>query len=197
SGMRTRSAPDVDILQTKSSGSPVPNPRAVLESVLKKMSQARAVRTRMLTALPSGERLLKIESVKPDRVHIIAPDGEMIIIGRKLYSTFGQGTWQVTPLPAGGGSEAGAFDFQAFIREMMSKTGVSITGQILGDETVDEVEAVAYEFTVTDGKETGVMQVSVGKQDGYMRRLFLLGDAISLKIWFSDINGDLSIEAPI
>lgn len=194
---KSRSVPDVDILRTKESGSPVPNPRAVLESALTKMSRARTLRTRMLMALPAGERLLKIESVRPDRVHIVAPDGEMIIIGRKLYSSFGRDVWQETQMPAGGQAAAGAFDFQSFLKEMLNKAGVRVTGQVLGTETVDDVEAVTYEFTVTDEKETGVVQVSVGKQDGYMRRLFLLGDAISLKIWFSDINGDVTIDAPI
>jgi hypothetical protein len=192
-----RAIPDVDVTRTNASGSAVRNPRAVLEAALGKMSRARCFRTRMLTTLPTGNRLLKIENVRPDRVRIVAPDGEMIMIGRKLYVTVGRGAWQVTQLPAGGQPEGAGLDFQAFLREMLNKTGAGVTGQVLGDETVDDVEAVAYEFTMTDGAESGVVQVSVGKQDGYMRRLFISGDAISLKIWFSDINGELSIEAPI
>ena len=80
---------------------------------------------------------------------------------------------------------------------MIGKAGVRITGQVVGEHTLDGVEAFAYEFEVTDGSESGRLQLSVGKKDGYMRRMSLSGDGIVMKISFSKINEQLSIEAPM
>lgn len=184
------------VSRTNVSGSPLRNARAVLETALTKMSEVNSLRTRLQTFLPTGQREILIESVKPDRVHVISPYGEMITIGRKFYvkSTAG---WEVTSAPAGGAQSDAGFDFRTFVKEMTAKAGVRITGQVLGRQMIDGVETVAYEFAVTDGSETGTIQVSVGKEDGYIRRMSLSGGAVEIKIWFTNINEQISIEPPM
>jgi len=174
--------------------SPLRNARVVLEGALTKMSEVTSIRTRVQTFLPAGEREMLIESIKPDRTHLVSADSEMIVIGRKFYMKNG-GTWQVTSMPAGKGDLG--LDFRTFVKEMTGKSGVRISGQVVGSQMLDGVETVAYEFAVTDGSETGTIQVCVGKQDGYMRRIFLLGGQLEIKIWFTDINQPISIEAPL
>jgi hypothetical protein len=177
------------------SGAPLRNARTVLESALTKMAEVNSVRIRMQASLPTGEREVLIESVKPDRAHITSPEGEMIIIGRKFYLKSG-GTWQVTSAPSGGAQSDAGFDIRTVVKEAIGKAGVSITGQILGDQTVDGVNTVAYEFAVNDRSETGKIQVSVGKDDGYIRRMLLSSGGFGIKVWFSNINEQFSIEPP-
>ena len=188
--------PDDNISGTDQSGSPLRNARTVFESALSKMVEVNSVRTRMQTSLPSGEREILIESMKPDRMHIISSDFEMIVIGRKSYLKSNEG-WQVTSMPAGGAQSDAALDFRTLLKQMLSKSGVRMTGQVLGGENIDGVDTVAYEFAVTDGSETGTIQLSVGKEDGYMRRLSLSGGAVGIKIWFTNINERFSIEPPL
>jgi hypothetical protein len=171
------------------------NARAVLQGALTKMGEVNSVRTRLQTSLPTGQREVLIESVKPDRAHIISADGEMIMIGGKLYLKSAAG-WQVTSMRAGGAQSVG-LDYRTVVKELMAKSGVRITGQAVGGQMIDGVDTVAYEFTVTDGSETGTIQVCVGKEDGYMRRMFLMGGGLELRIWFTHINEQFSIEPPL
>src|SRR5262245_14197180 len=196
-GSGGRAMPEVNIAKTAASGSPIRNPRAFIESMFSKMSAIESVRTRMQTSLPTGVRGVTIETVKPDRGHLVGPDGELIFIGRKFYARMGDVQWQVTARPTNEKTAASGFDFGTFVKPLLSKTGVQNTGLILGDETIEGTDTIAYEFTITEGGENGVMQACVGKEDGFLRRLFFAGGAMSLKIWFSSINEPLSIEAPI
>jgi len=190
------SLPDDRIRRTDQSSSPLRNARTVFESALSKMVEVNSVRTRMQTSLPSGEREILIESMKPDRMHIISSDFEMIVIGRKSYLKSNDG-WQVTSMPAGAARSDAALDFRTLLKQMLSKSGVRMTGQVLGGQMIDGVDTVAYEFAVTDGSETGTIQLSVGKEDGYMRRMSLSGGAIGFKVWFTNINEQFSIEPPM
>ena len=184
------------VSRTNLSGSPLRNARAILESALTRMGEVNSSRTRLQTSLPAGQREILIESVKPDRVHVISPYGEMIAIGRKFYVK-STGGWEVTSAPAGDAKSDAGFDFRTFIKQMTTKAGVRITGQVLGSQMIDGVETIAYEFAVTDGSETGTIQVSVGKEDGYLRRMSLLGSAVDIKIWFTNLNEHISIEPPM
>jgi hypothetical protein len=191
------SLPEENINRTGAAGgSALRNARTVLQSALTRMGEVSSLRTRLQTSLPTGQREVLIESVKPDRTHIISADGEMIMIGRKFYFKSGAG-WQVTSLPAGSAQAATGLDYRTFMKEMMAKSGVRITGQIVGGQVLDGVDTVAYEFAVTDGSETGTIQVCVGKEDGYMRRMFLQGGGVEFRIWFTNINEQLSIEPPL
>lgn len=178
------------------SGSPLRNPRIVLENALIKMGEVNSVRTRLQTSMPGGDREVLIESMKPDRVHVTSPYGEMIGIGRKFYIK-SAGTWQVTSAPASAVKSDAGFDYRTFVKQMTGKAGVRITGQKLGGETIDGVEAIVYEFAVTDGAETGTIQLCVGKDDGYIRRMALSGGAVGIRMWFTSINEDISIEPPM
>lgn len=190
------SLPDESIDRTNQSGSPLRNARTVLESALTKMIEVSSVRTRMQTSLPTGQREILIESMKPDRAHIISSDGEMIVIGRQFYLKSSEG-WQVTSMPAGSAQSDAGFDFRTFVKQMIGKSSVRITGHLLGGQMIDGVDTVAYEFAVTDGSESGTIQVSVGKEDGYMRRMSLSEGAVGIKIWFTNINEQFSIEPPM
>ena len=191
-----KSVPEESVSRTNVPGSPLSNPRAVLESALTRMGEVNSVRTRLQTSLPAGEAEVLIESMKPDRMRVKSPYGEMIAIGRKVYIKSAQG-WEVKSAPSGSAQSDAGFDFPTFVKQMMGKAGVRITGQLLGGQMIDGVETLSYEFTVTDGSETGTIQISVGKEDRYMRRMSVLGGAVNLKIWFSNINEDLSIEPPM
>jgi len=189
-------APEEVITPTKTGATTIRNPRGLLESSLLKMSDVSSMRTRIQTSLPTGPREVVIESIKPNRTHVISSEGEMIIIDRNYYLK-SNGTWQLTTLPAAGSQRDAGFDFRTFVKQMIGKAGVRITGQVVGEHTLDGVEAFAYEFEVTDGSESGRLQLSVGKKDGYMRRMSLSGDGVVMKISFSKINEQLSIEAPM
>jgi hypothetical protein len=80
---------------------------------------------------------------------------------------------------------------------MIVKSSVRITGQVLGDQVIDGVDTIAYEFTVADRAESGKIQMSVGKEDGYIRRMSLLGGPVDIKIWFTNMNEPFSIEPPM
>ena len=192
---RARNSTADETVSPVGGSSPLRNARAVLEGALAKMSGVGSVRTRVQTSLPTGEREVLIETMKPERTHIMSAEGEMFIIGRKFYMKTG-GTWNVTSIPAGSKSDQG-FDFRSLVKQMMAKSNVRVTGQVVGGQVLDGVETVAYEFAVTDGSETGTLQVCVGKQDGYIRRMFLSGGALEIKIWFTNINEQFSIEAPM
>lgn len=194
-----RSLPEESISRNSSSGSPLRNAHTVLESALTKMAEVNSLRTRMQTSLPDGEAEVVIESLKPDRARIITSNGEMIVIGRKLYSK-SHGGWQLISEQPGVQSNAAVLDSRTFLKQMkqmIGKSGVRITGQVLGGQMIDGIDTVAYEFAVTDGSETGTVQVSVGKEDGYMRRMSLSGPAVGIKIWYTNINEPLSIEPPM
>ena len=191
-----RSLPEERISPTNTSGSSLRNARMVLESALIKMGDVSSLRTRMQTSLPAGQREVLIESMKPDRTHIMSSEGEMFMIGRKVYLK-SSGGWQVTSMPAGGAQSDAGLDFRTFVKQMIGKSGVRITGQLLGGQMIDGVDTVAYEFAVTDGSETGTIQLSVGKEDGYIRRMSVSGGGIGIKIWFSNINEQFSIEPPM
>jgi outer membrane lipoprotein-sorting protein len=178
------------------SAGPLRDARTVLESALTTMGEVSSVRTRMLTNLPSGPRDVVIESIKPDRVHVISAEGEMIVIGSKFYLKRG-GAWEVTSMPAGAAQSEAGFDFRAFVKQMIVKSSVRITGQVLGDQVIDGVDTIAYEFTVTDRAESGKIQMSVGKEDGYIRRMSLVGGPVDIKIWFTNMNEPFSIEPPM
>lgn len=190
------SLPEESISRTNLTGSPVRNPRAVLESALTKLGEVNSVRTRIQGSLPEGQREILIESMKPDRLHVTSSYGEMIAIGRKLYMK-STGGWQVTAMPADGPQSRAGFDFRTLVKEMISKSSVRMTGKVLGSQMIDGVDTVTYEFAVTEGSETGTIQVSVGKADGYMRRMSVLGGALSINFWFTDINEQFSIEPPM
>ncbi|MFY9570719.1 MAG: hypothetical protein WAV20_04915, partial [Blastocatellia bacterium] len=190
------SPPEDVVTRTGGSGSPVRNAGATLQSMLTRMSEVNSLRTRLQTFMPTGQSEAMIESVKPDRMHVTSPYGEMIQIGRKLYMKTAAG-WEVRSMPAGGAQSDAGFDFRTFVKQMTARSGVRITGQMLGSQMIDGVETLAYEFEVTDGSETGTMQVSIGKEDGYMRRISLSGGPVNIKIWFSNINEPLSIEPPM
>jgi hypothetical protein len=191
-----RSLPEETISRTGPSGAPLRNARTVLEGALTKIGEVRSLRIRMQASLPTGQREVLIESVKPDRAHVVSSEGEMIVIGRKFYLRNNAG-WQITSMPAGGAQSDADLDFRTFMKEMIGKSGVHITGQVLGTETIDGVDAIAYEFAVSDRSETGTIQVSVGKEDGYMRRMSISKGVAGIKVWFTNINEQLSIEPPM
>jgi hypothetical protein len=193
-----------------SSGPALQNARSVLERMMTKMSEVRSVRTRVQAVLDNGPREVLIETVAPDRVHAVLPEGEMIVIGSTLYMKR-DGSWQVSKVPGGDAarnSEFGVFRhlfFGALVKELMAKSGVRITGHSLGDHVLDGVDALAYRFEVSDRSETGSIQVSVGKQDGYIRRMSISGrpalvdgaGGLMITVWFSNINEPFSIEPPM
>ncbi len=178
---------------TTTKGSPVKNPRAILENAITKMSELNSVRTRMQSLMPSGSIDVIIESMKPDRIHVTSPYGEMISIGRKFYVK-GTDGWSVTSGNAAQ-SDAG-LDFSALIKQFIEKSRVTITGYLLGSQTVDGIDTTAYTFEVTEGKEFSKIELFLG-DDGYMRQMFLSGRAVNLKLWFNNLNEPLSIEPPM
>src|SRR5215510_10171225 len=177
-------------VHTTATGSPVRNPRAILESAIIKMNELNSVRTRMQTVLPTGQVDILIESMKPDRMHFISPYGEMISIGRKFFVK-GPGGWSLTTSNVAQ-SDAG-LDFKAFVKQFIEKSRVTITGYLLGPQTVDGTDTVGYTFEVTEGKEFGKVDLYLGK-DGYIRQMFLSGGPLNLKLWFNDLNEPISIE---
>jgi len=131
--------------------------------------------------------------MKPDRMHVTSPYGEMISIGRKFYVK-GTGGWSVT---SGNAMQSDAgLDFRALVKQFIEKSRVTITGYLLGPQTVDGIDTTAYTFEVTDGREFGKIELYVGK-DGYIRQMFLSEGAVNLKLWFNDLNEPLSIEPPM
>lgn len=190
--------PEVNITKSDASGTAVRNARSMLQSTLGKMADLNSVRTRLRIALPVGEREMTIQSSKPDRLRIESAQGEAILIGRKLYVKNTSGDWQVVTLPSPSQSAAGGFDFQMLLKKLVNDSRIRVSGQVLGDEKVDDVDTVAYEFTIVDHlAKSGVLQICVGKQDGFARRLFLIGPDVDMKIWFSNINEPVSIEPPM
>lgn len=181
------------------------NARRVLESVLTKMAEVKSVRTRIQTFLPGGQREVLIETKKPDRMHVVSPEGELIAIGGTFYLKR-SGGWHVITGPAGNAAQSDSmFDFGTLVKLMIGKSGVLITGHLLGDQVLDGVDSAAYEFEVTDRSETATIQVSVGKEDGYMRRLSISGgpglvqggSGLTINVWFTNINEPLSIQPPM
>ena len=181
-----------DVLRT-TKGSPVKNPRAILENALSKMSELNSVRTRMQTLMPSGSIDVVIETMKPDRMHVTSPYGEMISIGQKFYVKGTEG-WSVTSVKPP--QSDALLDFRALVKQLIEKSRVTITGYLLGPQTVDGIDTVAYTFEVNDGNEFGKIDLYLGK-DGYMRQMFLSGRAVNLKMWFNNLNEPLSIEPPM
>jgi hypothetical protein len=174
-------------------GTPLRNARTILEGAISKMSELNSVRTRMQSLFPSGQVEVLVESMKPDRMHVVSPYGEMISIGRKFYVK-GAGGWSVTTAKAPQ-SDAG-LDFKTLIKQFIEKSGVKITGERLRPQTIDGIDTDAYAFEVSDGNQTGRIELNIGK-DGYMRQMFLSGEGLDLKLWFSNLNEPLSIEPPM
>jgi hypothetical protein len=192
----SRTTVEEPVIRTEATGTPLRNAREVLESALSKISEVKSSRTRMQMTSPAGQREVFIESVKPDRMRVSSADAEMIAIGRKFYLKTG-GTWTVQTAPATSSTLDSGFDVRTFMRQMISKGNVRITGKILGSQSVDGVETIAYEFQVTEGSDSGTLQLSVGKQDGFIRLLSANGSGMNIVVSFSNINEPLSIEAPM
>lgn len=180
---------------TSKTGAPVRNPRSVLENALLKMTGVRSLRTTLQMTSSTGAREVVVETVKPDRMRVTAPAGEIVVIGQAYYYRPAGGSWQVTNSRSALSTSGSALNYTAIVKEMLSATGVSITGRVLGEEAIDGAETVAYEFTVTDGAETGTIAASIGKSDGFLRRLFMSGSAITLKAWFTSINENFTIDS--
>ncbi|HSE38404.1 MAG TPA: hypothetical protein VLG74_13955 [Blastocatellia bacterium] len=186
-------------------GSTLDNARQVLASVLTRMTEAESFRTRIQTFLPTGQREVLIETMKPDRMHVVSPEGELIAIGGTFYLK-NRGSWRVTTVPGrkAGQSDSG-LDFGTLVKQMTGRSGILISGHLLGDRVLDGVECVVYEFEVTDRSETGTIEVSVGKGDGYMRRLSISDrhtpvprrSGSLINVWFTNINEPLSIQPPM
>jgi hypothetical protein len=181
---------------TSNTGAPVRNPRSVLENTLVKLTGVRSLRTRLQITLPTGEREIVAETVKPDRMRVTAPDGEIVAIGQDCYYRPAGGDWQVTRSRSALDPAGSALDYSALLKQMLNTAGVTITGRVLGEEAIDGFETVVYEFTVTDRAETGTITASIGKGDGFLRRLFMSGPGVSLRAWFTSINENLTIERP-
>jgi hypothetical protein len=188
--------PDAQPTVTSKTGAPLRNPRSVLENALIKMTGVRSLRTRLQVTLPAGAREVVAEMVKPDRMRVTAPDGEIVVIGQDYYYRPAGGAWQVTNSKSALITSSSALDYSGFVKEMLNTAGVTITGRVLGEEAIDGFETIVYEFTVTDGAETGTIAASIGKGDGFLRRLLMSGSGITLKAWFTSINENFTIEKP-
>ena len=196
--------PEEKLPAIHSPGPALQNARSVLEKVMSKMSEVKSVRTRIQTVLPSGPSEMLIETVAPDRMHLVSQEGEMIVIGTTFYLK-SNGVWQVSKVPGSYAGTDSRFEFGTLVKQLISKTGVRITGHSLGDFVLDGVDTVGYEFEVSDRSETGSIQLSVGKQDGYIRRLSISGgpafvdggSGLRLTVWFTNINEPLSIQPPM
>jgi hypothetical protein len=188
--------PDARPTVTSKTGAPVRNPRSVLENALTNLTGVRSLRMRLQMTLSTGGRELVAETVKPDRMRVTAPEGEIVVIGQDYYYRPAGGDWQVTRSRSALDSAGSALDYSALVKQMLNTAGVTITGRVLGEEAIDGFETVVYEFTVTDRAETGTITASIGKGDGFLRRLFMSGPGVSLRAWFTSINENLTIERP-
>jgi hypothetical protein len=188
--------PDAQPTLTSKIGAPVRNPRSVLENALIKMNGVRSLRTRLQVTLPAGAREVVAEMIKPDRMRVTAPDGEIVVIGQDCYYRPAGGDWQVTKSRLTLDPAGSALDYSVLVKQMLNTAGVTITGRVLGEEAIDGFESIVYEFTVTDGAETGTITASIGKGDGFLRRLFMSGSGLTLKAWFTSINENFTIEKP-
>ncbi len=188
--------PDARPTVTSNTGAPVRNPRSVLENALTNLTGVKSLRMRLQMTLPTGGRELVAETVKPDRMRVTAPEGEIVMIGRDYYYRPAGGDWQVTRSRSALDPAGSALDYSALLKQMLNTAGVTITGRVLGEEAIDGFETVVYEFTVTDRAETGTITASIGKGDGFLRRLFMSGPGVSLRAWFTSINENLTIERP-
>jgi hypothetical protein len=137
-----------------------------------------------------------IESVKPDRMRVIAPDGEIVVVGNTYYYKPAGGEWQASTSKSALAASTSSLDYRAFLEQALSGPGVTITGTVLGEEVIDGVETVAYELSVSDRKESGTVQVWIEKRDGYLRRMFMSGPGMNLRIWLSSINESFTIQTP-
>lgn len=177
-------------------GTPIRNPLAVLRGALSRMNRVTSLRTRLQFSSSDGSRDLTAEMVKPNRMRIIAPDAEIIVIGHGYYIKRAGEDWQATKSTTALSLSAPVLDYAQFVNKMLATPGLSITGRLVGDEVIDGYTTVAYEFTVTEGKERGIIEACVGKDDGFLRRLFLFAPSLTLKAWFTGINETFTIEEP-
>ena len=188
--------PDAQPTVTSKTGDPIRNPRSVLENALTNLTRVRSLRTRLQMTLATGGREVVAEVVKPDRMRVTAPDGEIVIIGQDCYYRPAGGDWQVTKSKSAVDAAGSALDYSALVKQLLNGGGVTITGRVLGEEAIDGFETVVYEFTVTDRAETGTITASIGKGDGFLRRLFVLGPGVTMRAWFTSINENFTIERP-
>jgi hypothetical protein len=188
--------PDARPTVTGKTGVPVRNPRSVLENALTTLTGVRSLRARLQMTLATGGREVVAEVVKPDRMRVTAPDGEIVIIGQDCYFRPAGGDWQVTKSRSAVDAASSALDYSALVKQLLNGGGVTITGRVLGEEAIDGFETVVYEFTVTDRAETGTITASIGKGDGFLRRLFVLGPGVTMRAWFTSINENFTIERP-
>ena len=173
----------------------VSNPRQVLEQMFTRLGSSKTSRIRSRFSTANGEMETVVETVKPDRARVVSQDSEFIVIGRTFYMRQGGGAWRTSSAPASaldqlniGGADA--------MKHLFDIPGVSMSARITGEEVIDGVETVGYEFTITDRQGTGTIQAFVGKEDGLPRRLFVSGPGLTMKAWYSGFNDGLTIEAP-
>ena len=172
----------------------VPNPRLLMEKMLAGLAEVKSLRIRARLTMPSGQRDLFIETIRPDRTRVTSSDMEIVVIGRTSYFRQAGGAWQTTAIPASAvaqlnvGPEA--------LKQLVNTPGVSMSARIVGADLIEGVETVAYEFTVSDRDGTGTIEASIGKSDGLVRQLFITGPGVQMKMWFSGINESLTIEPP-
>jgi len=150
----------------------------------------------MQVSVPDGTREITIETVKPDRMHVVAPDGEIIVVGKAYYYKPAGGAWQVSSSNNALATSSKAFDFNAFFAEGLNEPGVKVSGKVLGEEVIDGVQTVAYSLTVEDTRDSGTVQLWIAKSDGYIRRMSLSGAGLTMRIWCSGINENFAIQVP-
>jgi hypothetical protein len=177
-------------------GTPIRNPLAVLRGSLSRMNRITSLRTHLQSSSSDGTRDLVAETIKPDRMRIISPDAEIIVIGHACYIKRADDDWQVTKSTAALSLSAPVLDYAQFVNKMLATPGLSITGRLVGDEVIDGYTTIAYEFTIAEGRERGIIEACVGKDDGFLRRLFLFAPSLTLKAWFTGINETFTIEKP-
>jgi hypothetical protein len=177
-------------------GTPVHNPLAVLRNSLTRMGTINSLRTHLQFSSTEGTREIIAEMIKPDRMRVTAPDAEVVVIGQTYYVRKPGEDWQVASSKSSLNMSVSALDYAQFLNKMLTTPGISVTGRAMGDEVVDGYTTVAYEFTITDGNQKGTIETAVGKDDGFLRRLFMYAPSMTLKAWFTGINEGFKIERP-
>ncbi len=194
----------IDPLEIPSEGNskaPVIDARAIMKNAFAKLASVASLRTSIKVSAGSAAATdMVIEVARPDRVHVINPQMEMVVIGSTAYLKVNGGEWQTTKI----GSDQQQMNNLMInpadvIDRLFATPGLKLAARVVGKATLDSTATTVYEiFRLDDKNDDGTVRLWIGDSDKLPLKMEMSASkpAIKMSFRFSDFNSDFAINAP-
>jgi hypothetical protein len=171
------------------------NPLDALKGVFHNFAGVKSFRAKMTTSGgTTANQEMTLESVMPDRFHIVSKQFEAYLIAATFYMKAGN-QWQKMALPKS--FDLGLVDARKLEAELQATTET----KLIGVEVLDGTPTVVYQYTTTiktPTPTTYTAKVWVAVADGLPRKMESTTKAgVKTVMTYYDYNANIVIEPPI